>query len=164
MLLGNVTNGVSLGLLNLMQSMTTQTRQVEAMLSLGATRWEATKTYVHQAIITAMTPTLNQMAIVGIVSIPGMMTGQILGGQSPLHAARYQAGILSSLGLLLAASSCTSPITDLPAAPPLPLTAKPRIHFVPNSCSSSLPCSSHPAAPFIVSHCFQVFTLAICLI
>lgn len=90
MLLGNATSGVSLGLTNIIEALTTQRAQVETMLALGATRWEATKTHVHRAIITAMTPVLNQMSVVGVVSIPGMMTGQILGGQAPLQAARYQ--------------------------------------------------------------------------
>jgi putative ABC transport system permease protein len=90
MLLGNATSGVSLGLTNIIDALTTQQQQVETMLALGATRWEATKAHVHKAIITAMTPILNQMSVVGVVSIPGMMTGQILGGQAPLQAARYQ--------------------------------------------------------------------------
>jgi len=53
-----------------------------------------------------MLPTLNQMAVVGIVSLPGMMTGQVLAGQSPLQAVRYQIVIMfliaagSSLGTL----------------------------------------------------------------
>lgn len=90
MLLGNATSGVSLGLSNIIDALTTQRAQVETMLALGATRWEATQAHVHRAIITAMTPVLNQMSVVGVVSIPGMMTGQILGGQAPMQAARYQ--------------------------------------------------------------------------
>ena len=46
-------------------------------------------------------PTLNQMSVVGIVSLPGMMTGQILAGQSPAEAVRYQIVIM----FLIAAAS-----------------------------------------------------------
>eukprot|EP00192_Tetraselmis_astigmatica_P006444 CAMPEP_0117683358 /NCGR_PEP_ID=MMETSP0804-20121206/20342_1 /TAXON_ID=1074897 /ORGANISM="Tetraselmis astigmatica, Strain CCMP880" /LENGTH=447 /DNA_ID=CAMNT_0005493915 /DNA_START=213 /DNA_END=1556 /DNA_ORIENTATION=+ len=118
MLLGNATNGVSLGLSTIINSLTQQTRQVEVMLALGATRWEATKHFVHHAIITAMTPTLNQMSVVGVVSIPGMMTGQILGGQSPLQAARYQIVIFfailatSTLGCVSSVYLATSQLVD----------------------------------------------------
>ena len=52
-------------------------------MSLGATRWEATREIIQRSVRVAMTPVLNQMNVVGIVSIPGMMTGQILGGTDP---------------------------------------------------------------------------------
>lgn len=50
---------------------------------MGATRWEATREIIQRSVRVAMTPVLNQMNVVGIVSIPGMMTGQILGGTDP---------------------------------------------------------------------------------
>jgi len=118
MLLGNATSGVSLGLTNIIDALTTQQQQVETMLALGATRWEATKAHVHKAIITAMTPILNQMSVVGVVSIPGMMTGQILGGQAPLQAARYQIVIMfailasTTIGCVGAVYLATSQLVD----------------------------------------------------
>ena len=57
--------------------------KIELLLSLGATRWEATREIIQRSIRVAITPVLNQMNVVGIVSIPGMMTGQILGGTDP---------------------------------------------------------------------------------
>ena len=57
--------------------------KIELLLSLGATRWEATREIIQRSVRVAMTPVLNQMNVVGIVSIPGMMTGQILGGTDP---------------------------------------------------------------------------------
>ena len=57
--------------------------RVELLLALGATRLEATRALLQHAVSTALTPVLNQMAVIGLVSIPGMMTGQILGGSSP---------------------------------------------------------------------------------
>ena len=45
---------------------------------------------VRDAILAGMTPSINQLSGVGLVFIPGMMTGQILGGEDPLNAAKYQ--------------------------------------------------------------------------
>ena len=53
---------------------------------MGATRWEASREIIQRCVRLAMTPVLNQMNVVGIVSIPGMMTGQILGGTDPSQA------------------------------------------------------------------------------
>jgi putative ABC transport system permease protein len=61
---------------------------VEVLLALGASRLEATRALVQRAVRVAMTPLLNQMSVMGLVSIPGMMTGQILAGSDPAQAAR----------------------------------------------------------------------------
>ena len=53
------------------------------LLSLGASRWEASREAIAKAVRVACMPILNQMSVVGIVSIPGMMTGQILSGSDP---------------------------------------------------------------------------------
>ncbi len=90
MILGNSLNGISLGMNRLTEQLTTQRDQVEAMLTLGATRWEAARSSVRQAVHTGMIPIINAMMVVGIVSLPGMMTGQLLAGASPLQAVRYQ--------------------------------------------------------------------------
>ena len=52
--------------------------RVEIMLALGATRMEAARSVLQRSLLVALTPVLNQLSVVGIVSIPGMMTGQIL--------------------------------------------------------------------------------------
>jgi hypothetical protein len=49
---------------------------------------------IRQGIETGLTPNLNQMSVMGLVSIPGMLTGQILAGTSPLVAAKYQIVIM----------------------------------------------------------------------
>ena len=56
---------------------------MELLLSLGASRMEATSDIIQRAARVALTPILNQMSVVGLVSIPGMMTGQILSGSDP---------------------------------------------------------------------------------
>ena len=59
-------------------------------LTMGATLLEAVQPYFRDAIKAALLPTISTMSAIGIVALPGMMTGQILSGVSPLIAARYQ--------------------------------------------------------------------------
>jgi putative ABC transport system permease protein len=94
MILGNTLNGISLGLDRLGSALAAQRPQVEAMLALGATRWEAARAPVREAVRTGLIPMLNSMMVVGIVSLPGMMTGQILAGSSPIEAVKYQIVIM----------------------------------------------------------------------
>jgi putative ABC transport system permease protein len=94
MILGNALSGVSLGLNRLGEQLATHRDEVEAMLTLGATRWEAARGSIQQAVRTGMIPIINSMMVVGIVSLPGMMTGQLLSGVSPLQAVRYQIVIM----------------------------------------------------------------------
>jgi putative ABC transport system permease protein len=61
---------------------------------LGATRWEAARPLIQQAVKTGLIPTINAMMVVGIVSLPGMMTGQILAGADPVEAVKYQIVIM----------------------------------------------------------------------
>ena len=90
MLLGNCINGVSLGLNSILTSLVESAREIELLLSFGAGPHEATERLVRDAIRTGAVPLMNSMAVIGIISIPGMMTGQILGGTSVMQAARYQ--------------------------------------------------------------------------
>jgi putative ABC transport system permease protein len=107
MILGNSLNGISLGLNRLSEQLATRRDQVEAMLTLGATRWEAARGIIRQAIHTGMIPIINSMMVVGIVSLPGMMTGQLLSGVSPLQAVRYQIVIM----FLIAAATALGTVT-----------------------------------------------------
>lgn len=101
MILGNCLTGVSLGIERMTEELTAGRAAVEMSLALGASRWEAAQGPARQAVRAGMIPTLNQMAVVGLVSLPGMMTGQVLAGQSPLQAVRYQIVIM----FLIAAAS-----------------------------------------------------------
>jgi putative ABC transport system permease protein len=94
MILGNTLNGVSLGLDRLGTELSGNRDQVEALLALGATRWEAAHGPIRQAVRTGLIPTINAMMVVGIVSLPGMMTGQLLAGTSPVEAVKYQVVIM----------------------------------------------------------------------
>ena len=57
--------------------------RIELLLAIGASRMEATRETLQRCLVLALTPVLNQMSVMGVVSIPGMMTGQILGGTVP---------------------------------------------------------------------------------
>lgn len=101
MILGNTLTGVALGIERMLQELTSGRGSVEMSLALGASRWEAAQGPARQAVRAGMIPTLNQMTVVGLVSLPGMMTGQVLAGQDPVDAVRYQIVIM----FLIAASS-----------------------------------------------------------
>lgn len=90
LILGNALTGLGLCLDSLMRELDEKRSDVECRLALGATAWEACRDIVRRSIRTGMMPILNSMTVVGIVSIPGMMTGQILAGTAPEDAVRYQ--------------------------------------------------------------------------
>jgi putative ABC transport system permease protein len=101
MILGNAVNGQSLAIDRLYAEVRARRDQIEALLALGATPWEAVRDCVRAALRAGMTPTVNSLMVVGLVSIPGMMTGQILGGADPREAARYQIVVM----LMIAAAA-----------------------------------------------------------
>ena len=90
MLLGNPLNGISLALDSFLDELHDQRDLVETFLSLGATSWEACHYLFRSSMRTGLIPTINSMAVMGIVSLPGMMPGRILAGVSPGEAVRYQ--------------------------------------------------------------------------
>ncbi|MHB8899112.1 MAG: ABC transporter permease [Thermoguttaceae bacterium] len=94
MILGNTLNGISIGLDRLGDQFDGRRSHVETLLALGATRWEAARDCVGQAVRTGMIPIINSMSVVGLVSLPGMMTGQLLAGVDPLQAVLYQIVIM----------------------------------------------------------------------
>ena len=67
------------------------------MLSLTGNRIPALKPYFKESILAGITPTIASMTTIGLVSLPGMMTGQILGGSLPLVAIKYQIAIMFSI-------------------------------------------------------------------
>ncbi len=98
MLIGNSMTGISLGINRLLDGMTEQKYRVESALMLGASPKQAAKEVVDSAFDSAILPTINSMMGMGIVFLPGMMTGQILSGVSPVTAIAYQIAIM--LGIL----------------------------------------------------------------
>lgn len=94
MVLGNALTGVALVLDTVSDVATRERAAIEARIALGASRFEAFEAVRSRALKTGLTPILNTMAAAGVVSLPGMMTGQILAGAEPLEAAKYQIMIL----------------------------------------------------------------------
>lgn len=97
MIIGNSMTGISLGVNRLMDEMGTRRDQVEGALMLGATPLAASRTSIDRAFDAAIMPTLNSMLGMGVIFLPGMMTGQILSGTSPLVSIEYQ--IVTMLGI-----------------------------------------------------------------
>lgn len=98
MLIGNSMTGISLGINQLMEGMSTQKNYIEGALMLGASPKMASKKLVDTAFDSAILPIINSTVGMGIVFLPGMMTGQILSGVSPALAIRYQIAVM--LGIL----------------------------------------------------------------
>lgn len=94
MVLGNMLNGLSLGLDHFLNTCRSHRTEMETALALGATRWEAASPFVRASLRTAMVPILNAMTVAGLVSLPGMMTGQILAGAPVAQAVAFQIVIL----------------------------------------------------------------------
>ncbi|WP_455217349.1 ABC transporter permease [Kaarinaea lacus] len=90
MLLGNTMSGIALGLDRLTQTTWQQRAVIEQRLMLGATRVEAITEIRREAMRSGMMPIINAMAAAGLISLPGMMTGQILAGSPPIEAVKYQ--------------------------------------------------------------------------
>ena len=90
MLLGNTMNGVALGMDRLTQTAWDRRDIIEARLILGQD-WNAAIADIRRdSIRSGLIPIINAMAAAGLVSLPGMMTGQILAGAAPVEAVKYQ--------------------------------------------------------------------------
>lgn len=90
MIIGNAMNGAALAMNRLASEIKLRRAQIEAALALGATSRQAVDPALKAAARAAMIPNINTMLTVGIVTLPGMMTGQIIAGQAPSEAVRYQ--------------------------------------------------------------------------
>lgn len=94
MLLGNTMSGMAIALDNLTRDAWQQRGVIEAQLMLGESWDQAICEIRRDALRSGLIPIINAMAAAGVVSLPGMMTGQILSGSPPLEAAKYQIMIL----------------------------------------------------------------------
>lgn len=98
-LLGNAMNAAAIGGERLVNTLNNSQLEIETHLSLGATPSQATAVYRQEAIKAGLIPTLNSMMVVGVVTLPGIITGQILSGVNPLDAAVYQMLIMFILAV-----------------------------------------------------------------
>ncbi|OMJ23222.1 UPF0014 membrane protein [Smittium culicis] len=107
MLLGNTMVGVIFGVKSVIRSCSQESDQIELMLAYGATRTEVSRPVLSKAMKAALVPTINSMSVTGLISIPGMMTGQILAGADVMQAAHYQQIIM----FLISATTCVGSIS-----------------------------------------------------
>jgi putative ABC transport system permease protein len=89
-ILGNVLNAASLTLDSFLGSVAQGKPAIEARLCLGDSYWRAVAIPLRAAIRRGLLPIINQMSAAGIVTLPGIMTGQILAGMDPIEAVKYQ--------------------------------------------------------------------------
>lgn len=118
MIMGNAMTGISLTLDTLHRAVKREQRAIEAQLLLGADRWQAVRPFLRHALRAGFMPIINAMAATGIVSLPGMMTGQILSGVEPTEAVKYQLLVMFLIGgstgiaVLLASLGAVYRLTD----------------------------------------------------
>jgi len=94
MIFGNAMTGLNLGLKTFHENMGSERLQIETLLNFGAEPKQILLPFVNRALETALLPTLNSMVGMGIVALPGMMTGQILSGTLPTTAILYQIAMM----------------------------------------------------------------------
>ena len=118
MLIGNSLTAVIVSFDSFFGSLTRQQTTYRFGLANGATRQESLRMFIREAIRRAMNPTIASTAVMGLVSLPGMMTGQILGGSDPSVAIKYQILIMISifvstlLSLVISLNLCSRFVFD----------------------------------------------------
>jgi putative ABC transport system permease protein len=116
--LGNVLNGCSLTLDSLLGGVRRERAAIEARLALGHSFAAATGRLRREAMRRGMLPIINQMSAAGLVTLPGIMTGQILAGLDPIAAVKYQILLMfllaggSGLAAIVAAMLTARRFTD----------------------------------------------------
>lgn len=97
MIMGNAMTGVNLAIKSFREILEQQRNRINALTNLGITPQKILLPFVNQSLETALLPTMNSMLGMGIVSLPGMMTGQILSGTLPATAILYQISIMIAI-------------------------------------------------------------------
>lgn len=100
MLLGNTVSALAVGLSRFYESMDERRDEIDTLLALGATAWEAARPSIVSSIRLGLLPTMATLASCGIVTIPGMMAGQVIAGGDPLEAAKYQFVVFAAIAAL----------------------------------------------------------------
>ncbi|NGP88831.1 ABC transporter permease [Fodinibius halophilus] len=97
MVLGNCLRSNVIGINAFYYKLADHRERYQFYLACGASRTEALQPFISEALQKSANPTLASMATIGLVSLPGMMTGQILSGSSPLIAIKYQIMIMVAI-------------------------------------------------------------------
>ncbi|MFT3689140.1 ABC transporter permease [Paenirhodobacter sp.] len=117
-ILGTVMNSTSLALNAMLTGIRREQRAIEARLALGANGALALRELRLSATHNGLIPVINQMAGAGIITLPGIMTGQVLTGMDPLDAAKYQILLMlllagaGAIGVIVATQLCLRAVTD----------------------------------------------------
>ncbi|OWM64589.1 protein ALUMINUM SENSITIVE 3 [Punica granatum] len=105
MMVGNAMTVTGVTMKRLRDDIKVQINLVETALALGATPRQATLQQVKRALVIALSPVLDNAKTVGLISLPGAMTGLIMGGASPLEAIQLQIVVMN---MLVGASTVSS--------------------------------------------------------
>lgn len=97
MIIGNIMNSLSVAINSFNSSLINNILRIETEISLGASPYEAVSDLFNKSLHQSMIPKINSLMVTGLVSLPGMMSGQIIGGISPFSAVRYQLMILLAI-------------------------------------------------------------------
>jgi putative ABC transport system permease protein len=116
MVLGNCLRSNVLSLERFYSGIRRNENEYLTYLMLGAGLREAVRPYLRDAVRAAVNPAVATMATMGIVSLPGMMTGQILGGALPLTAIKYQIAIMICIFTATVVAALTNIMLSLPIA------------------------------------------------
>ena len=116
MVLGNCLRSNVLSLERFYSGIRKNEGEFTTYLLLGATLREAVRPFMRDAVKASVNPSIATMATMGIVSLPGMMTGQILGGAMPMEAIKYQIGIMICIFTAMVVAATLNILLSLPAA------------------------------------------------
>jgi putative ABC transport system permease protein len=120
--IGGTMTGATLAGRGLLRGLRARRDEVEAWLALGATPREAVRDVARTAAGEALVPALDQTRTTGLVTLPGAFIGALLGGASPLEAARFQLVVLAAL---LAAQAVVAVLVTYLLGAPSPLPGDP---------------------------------------
>lgn len=117
-ILGNVRNAAPLTLDGVLGGAERERESIEARLALGTTYWVAIGPTLREAMRRGLVPIIDQMSAAGVVTLPGIMTGQIIAGMDPIEAAKYQILLMfllsdgSGIGVLLSGYLAARGLSD----------------------------------------------------
>ena len=104
MIIGNAMTGVNIAIKTFMDDISKEKNKISTLLNLGVEPKNILKPFANNALETALIPTMNSMLGMGIIFLPGMMTGQMLSGTLPTTAIMYQIAIM----IAICCSVCTT--------------------------------------------------------
>ncbi|MBU3217027.1 iron export ABC transporter permease subunit FetB [Clostridium estertheticum] len=109
MIIGNAMTGVNIAIKTFMDDISKEKNKINTLLNLGVEPKNILKPFANNAFETALIPTINSMLGMGIIFLPGMMTGQMLSGTLPTTAIMYQIAIM----IAICCSVCTTVFLSL---------------------------------------------------